>query len=223
MTASCADLDPFFDGELAADAADAFRSHLVDCDRCQRVLRGRMQEEILVEVPDAGAVAPGAARAQAGAASVTPIDSRRRKVLYLAPAVAAAAAAAIWLGTRGPSPASAPVELAMKIEHRGAAARGDTAHVGDVARLVVRGGGHRALWVYLGDRELVIACPGGASCAGGDAELAVELRFAAPGQYKVIAVVSDQPVAAPEGALDVMLSTVTAAGAHIKITPIDVN
>lgn len=41
---SCAALDRFFDGELSADRADAFRDHLAACERCQRVLHGRMQE-----------------------------------------------------------------------------------------------------------------------------------------------------------------------------------
>ena len=53
---SCADLDPFFDGELAKDAAANFREHLVDCSRCQVALRGRMQEETaLGEPPERGA------------------------------------------------------------------------------------------------------------------------------------------------------------------------
>lgn len=48
MTVGCSDLDPFFDQELARDAAQDFREHLASCCRCQRLLRGRMIEALMV-------------------------------------------------------------------------------------------------------------------------------------------------------------------------------
>lgn len=42
----CSSLDAFFDAELYPDEADAFRVHLATCERCQRVLHGRMQEQV---------------------------------------------------------------------------------------------------------------------------------------------------------------------------------
>lgn len=44
----CADLDYYFDDELPAEQADAFRDHLATCERCQRLLHGRMQEQVAV-------------------------------------------------------------------------------------------------------------------------------------------------------------------------------
>lgn len=49
MTPRCTELDLFFDGELEADQAAAFRDHLASCERCQRVLHGRMQEAITAD------------------------------------------------------------------------------------------------------------------------------------------------------------------------------
>lgn len=211
MSPECSNLDPFLDGELAADAAAEFQGHLASCERCQRVLRGRMQEEMITDAAD-----PHAAHA----ASPAPAP---RRLLYLAPILAAAAAVAIWMvGTRGTAP-SAAIDLAVAIDHSGPATRSGATHVGDVVRLLVRGAGHRALWVYRGDRELVAACPGGATCAGDEHQATLELRLGAPGSYSVIAIVSPQPIAQPQGAVDVMLSAVTATGAHVKITPIEVN
>lgn len=47
----CDDLDEFFDGELTGTArADAFRGHLGSCERCTRVLEGRMHELAVVHV-----------------------------------------------------------------------------------------------------------------------------------------------------------------------------
>ena len=43
---ACTNLDAFFDAELYPDEADAFRVHLATCERCQRVLHGRMQEQV---------------------------------------------------------------------------------------------------------------------------------------------------------------------------------
>lgn len=40
----CGDLDRYFDGELDTARAEAFQDHLAHCERCQRVLEGRMQE-----------------------------------------------------------------------------------------------------------------------------------------------------------------------------------
>lgn len=45
----CSVLDASFDGEADVAQVDAFRSHLADCTRCQRVLHGRMQERMVVD------------------------------------------------------------------------------------------------------------------------------------------------------------------------------
>lgn len=243
---SCTDLDPFFDGELPKEAMAAFREHLAACPRCQAALRGRMQEETALEKrPERGAQHRLAGASPAYAVPLPDKHrARRRMFVYLAPALAAAAAVAIWLvGTRGdPATSSArsgagrtssPTEMTLAIERRGVGARsgagaaggrrGLVAQVGDVLRSTVRGEDHRAIWVYLEDRELVTACPDGPGCRNDGGSLALELRVSAPGRYSVIAISSAQPIGTPHGPLDVMLGSIAAVGAHFEIKRVDVN
>lgn len=306
----CADLDPFFDGELAKEAAANFREHLVECPRCQGALHGRMQEETALEkwlergaqhhpagatpartvrpvvvgnpkhdriagrVGDQIEQAPG----EEGDPAVARVVARElggqqgvgggRMLTYLAPGLAAAAAVAIWLvGTHGDpatSPArsgaarpSSPAEFSLAtvhrsagtrsassrsratttqnlaIEHRSAGtrsgaraageARDSVAQVGDVLWPTVRGEAHRAIWVYLEDRELVIACPDGPGCRDAGGSLTLELLVSAPGRYSIIEIGSAQPIPMPHGPLDVMLSSIADMGAHFEIERVDVN
>jgi hypothetical protein len=308
---SCADLDPFFDGELAKDAAANFREHLVDCRRCQVALRGRMQEETALEkwlergaqhhppgatpartvrpvvvgnseydgiagrAGDQVEQAPGedgdpaAHRAVARELGGRRGGGRGRMLIFFAPALAAAVA--IWLaGIRGdpatsaagsgagnPSPAEfspaierrtvslrsgagaageaspSPAEFSLAIERRSAGTRsgavaageaGDSvAQVGDVLRSMVRGEDHRAIWVYLEDRELVIACPDGPGCSSAGRSLTLGLRVSAPGRYSIIEISSMQPIPTPHAPLDAMLGSIAAVGAHFEIKHVDVN
>ena len=311
---SCADLDPFFDGELAKDAAANFREHLVDCPRCQVGLRGRMQEETALQKGlergaqhhRAGATpartvrpvgggnpehdrvagrdgdpvepAPGEEDDPApGRAVARELGGRRgggrdRMISFLAPALAAAAAVAIWLVTRedpamaparsGTASPSSPAEFSLAIEHgsagtRSAAsrppgdttqdpaidrrsagtrsgagsageARGGVAQVGDVLRPTVRGEDHRAIWIFLEDRELLIACPGGPGCRDAGGSLTLEFLVSAPGRYSIIEIGSAQPIPMPPipmppGSLDVMLGLIAGVGAHFEIKHVDVN
>jgi len=165
-------------------------------------------------------------------------------LVYLAPILAVAAAVAIWLvGTReDPAPNStrfgaarplSPTEVALTIERRGVAtrsgagtageARGSVAQVGGVLRSTVRGEDHRAVWVYLEDRELVAACPDGPGCSNAGGSLTLELRVSAPGRYSIIAISSAHPILTPHGPLDVMLGAIAAVGAQFEIKHVDVN
>jgi putative zinc finger protein len=234
---SCADLDPFFDSELSKEAAAEFREHLAGCSRCEVALRGRMEEEVVLEKSPERA-------AQHRPASARPAHrARRHRLTYLAPILAAAAAVAIWLGTRedpgtksarsGAARSSSPTEVALAIERRGvstrsgagaeAEARGSVAQVGDVLRLTVRGEDHRAIWVYLEDRDLVIACPDGPGCSTVGGSLTLELPVSAAGRYSIIAISSAQPILTPHGPLDMMLGSIAAVGAHFEIKHVDVN
>lgn len=217
---SCADLDPFFDGELSREAAAGFREHLATCERCQAALRGRMQEEVVAEGAAEHAAPPGIL-----APRPPRPEGHGRKMVYLAPILVAAAAFVIWfLGTRGAQRAQqATAQLTVAIEHHGDLVRGNVAHVGDVLRPRVRGEGHLAIWVYLDARELVISCPGGAGCSGAGGGLELELRVSAPGQYSIIAIESAPPIVTPHGPLDVMLSKMVAAGGHFKMSLVEVD
>lgn len=130
MTERCADLDEYFDGELAADQAARFCDHLADCERCQGVLHGRMQERMITQLPAAHAeparapaavapaeraapVVPATAAPAAACAAVRGGPARprilRRATAYASPLLAAAAAYALWFGGRGDP------ELAMEV------------------------------------------------------------------------------------------------------------
>lgn len=129
MTERCADLDEFFDGELAADQAARFCDHLATCERCQDVLHGRMQERVITQiraVPEPAAAPEEAAPAEppapvvsataapAAACAAVPRGPARiqivgRVMAYASPLLAAAAAYALWFGNPGVP------ELAMKV------------------------------------------------------------------------------------------------------------
>jgi len=223
MRVLCVDLDSFFDGELSAEEAVTFRVHLGTCMRCQEALRGRMQEEVV-----AGAAYERVEQPRGSDAKPPHLNIRRRRIVTLIPLLAAAAAFMIWLiGTRGAEQAK-PIELSLTIERhvepkRGSPTRSTLAHVGDILRPVLRGGRYRAIWVYLGDRDLLIACPGDTQCDNTDDKLTLGFRVTALGQYSIIALGSEKPIMAPHGALDVMLSAAAAAGISFKIQHVDVN
>lgn len=132
----CDDLDPFFDGELADDAAAAFRDHLAGCERCQRALRGRMLEAVVVSagrrhrprIADAGdtrdaaaavdaAKAPGAIALQPGRRAA----ARRPWLVAAGAAIAAAAIAILWLrgpGSSAPAAATEAPAVALQLAPR---------------------------------------------------------------------------------------------------------
>lgn len=108
MSPSCDDLDPFFDGELARDASAGFREHLGGCERCQRALRGRMLEAIVVATPKA-ADAGKAAVPEVIALPSRPSKAGWKRALQWAWApVAAAAALIVWWKVGSDQPGSSP-------------------------------------------------------------------------------------------------------------------
>lgn len=119
---------------------------------------------------------------------------RRRWWTYAAPGVALAAAAAVAVVVlHRPPPALA---LNVEVQHS-ARFRGDEAAVGDVAHIAVSGGGRlRAIWVYREDGQLVLQCPGDATCrsshaspdASPDGSMEVDLTLSTAGTYHVVAV-----------------------------------
>jgi hypothetical protein len=247
MTERCADLDEFFDGELAADQADAFRAHLPTCERCQDMLHGRMQETMAARVAARVVhVEPSVVKSTARAPvtppvmtpavappavtppDVTPIKLARRRgcgrvLAYLAPALAAAAVIPLWLAHRDDS----GFKLSLGIDRSRVTKRGIAAHVGDVLRPTVHGERRQAVWVYVDDRddrELVIACPSDhASCREAGGELTVELRLNARGRYAILALGSDGPIPAPGKTFDQALAAARSGGITTRFEFIDVN
>jgi hypothetical protein len=156
-----------------------------------------------------------------------------RLAAYLAPVVAAAAAVPLWLAAQHePS-----FGLAVAIDRGSATRRGATtnmrgnavAHRGDVARPTVQGSKHRAIWVYLDDRELLVACtktgalPPGARCESSDDELGLQLPLNARGHYAILALGSSDLLPEPAATLDEAQALARTAGISTLIDNLDVD
>lgn len=198
MTLLCAQLDEFFDGVLSAEAAEAFRAHLATCPRCQPALLGRMQETMVVEEAAPAAVAR---------------RSRSRFVVGLGAALAVAAAVVLVLRSRGADAPTAP-QVALVVAHGDTVVRGSAANVGD--RVTARANG--PLWVYRGDHELVLACPGAPPCGPEGADVLLRER----GVYSFVVIASDAKIPAPRGSFDEDVAAAVKAGARYKVETIDV-
>lgn len=243
MTEQCADLDEFFDGELPAGQADAFRGHLPACDRCQRVLHGRMQEDVAVRMPAArfGRAASPAMELLVAPAVMSvaappprtaePVPRPRprkwsRAVAYAAPLLAAAAAIPIYLAHR----ADPEFELALTVDRAPTTERSRatgsrrsvTAHPGDVVRPSVHGERYRAIRVYLEEHRLVAACPEDARCRDAGGELTLELRLDVPGKYVIVGLGSSDPLAVPGATYEQTLIAARRAGIYTQIQRLDV-
>ncbi|MEO6772721.1 MAG: zf-HC2 domain-containing protein [Kofleriaceae bacterium] len=202
MTLPCSQLDEFYDGELASAAAVVFRTHLASCATCQRQLRGRMQEALVVDEA-------------APAAHVIPIArARKNAIAILGAAVALAAAVALVWSLRGRTPEPSQLVVALTIERGGEHVRGSsttTAHPGDVVHVQTTG----TVWIYRSDRELVLACPGGRGCRADGADFPVSTI----GSYSIV-VLAGEHLPAPHGDLD---TDVSATRVPHKIVPLTVD
>jgi len=215
MTPRCTELDLFFDGELDTAPAAAFRDHLASCERCQRVLLGRMQEAVATDAAGAasaraslGAEPPPVAVADAPVAisEARRAAFRRRILVYAAPAVAAAAVLPfLWFKAH----TSDPLALDCPIKYGSTRARG-MAHVGDVLHPIASGERHRAIMVYL-ERDLRAACPGDGQCSEAQDKLELLVSLKEPGMYTVVALGSDDelPRPVPGKTLDELLAQCT--------------
>jgi CHAT domain-containing protein len=143
MTERCDDLDLFFDGELEAEAAQAFRDHLGACVRCQKALHGRMLEAAVAAADPGGHTAVESTPSQVRELVAVPegeatppteptstaVDRgavRARWQLFGASAAAVAAAIAVVMAVPGrseppqlaerhsPAPVAAPLALAKE-------------------------------------------------------------------------------------------------------------
>ncbi len=205
---SCEQLDAFFDGELPAGEAAAFRDHLATCARCESALQGRMLEAMVVS--------SGSDQRAPQHFVDAPPSSRGRNRLLLGGVTALAAAAAIaWILRSAPSKTSREpgkshdvVALAYSIERGPEALRGQAAHVGDTLHLH----SHATVWVYRNDHELVLACTPDAPC---------DLHLTAIGSYSIVTL-AGVAIRAPHGNLDDDVSGAVAAGADHRIETVEV-
>jgi hypothetical protein len=214
---TCADLDPFFDGELAAGEATAFRAHLADCARCQAVLHGRMHEAAIVHDASAPAFADRLAARR-----------RARVVVVGAAATAFAAAAAILLWMRVASPRD-ELSLSWTVASiAGSRASGSGVSPPSMslgATLRARASVHgtpAAIWLYREGSALVAACPGDACSPDSDSgALVAEFRPVVIGGYELIAATGATLPAPPATSIDA-IATLRRAGVHYQVETIRV-
>lgn len=174
---------------------------------------GNSNERIEHAVAGLGAEHEPPAGWEARVLAATSERSRPRWWLLAIPAVAVAAVIVLVIGLRG-DPKPQALALAITVEDSGSVVRGTTAKPGDTVLATARGGaGHRAVWIYRGDRELVVACQGHAPCRA---------RLATVGTYTVIALTANVPLPIPTGSLDDDLAAALTAGASHKTEKIEV-
>jgi hypothetical protein len=206
MSSTCDHLDAFFDGELQADAAGAFRDHLASCPHCEAALRGRMLEAMVVT---STRKQPSLAR---GSVPPLPPSPQRRRIAFGAAGVAALAAAAALVLFMRPSPSphhdGDPLATTYAIERGPNTMRGQTAHVGDTLHLHA----HATVWIYRGDHQLVLACAADAAC---------DLHVAAIGSYSIVTL-TGAAIPAPHGSFDDDVATAVEAGAKYRAEQLDV-
>ncbi len=160
---------------------------------------------------------PAAGGAQGALAPVIPLFRRRSFQVGAGGALAAAAALVLWVKSPGTGPSP---QLLVEISdsgrrpERGPSRQGETrGAVGSTLRISAQSKApHRALWIYRGDKHLVLACPG-PGCAASDDELTAELVVPLAGEYQVVALWSQHPIPAPAGQRDEDLAAAERAGA----------
>jgi hypothetical protein len=156
---------------------------------------------------------------QARVLAATAARPRRRWWWLAAPMFAVAAIVVVFLVHR---PRPDELALQVEIENGGPAVRGTSAHVGDRVHARVTGGSHRAVWIYRDDHELVVACPGAASCTISDAASIADFAIKAPGNYVIVALTSDAAIPMPGGSLDEDVAAALHAGAKRELRSLTV-
>ena len=149
--------------------------------------------------------------------------TRRRRPLRwvaLGTAIAAAAALLLWWGIDRRS-SDARLALDVRLVSGGEAVRGDSARLGGSLHATVRGGRHRALWVYRGSR-LTARCPGHADCAMNDGETTIVMSLRQLGSHTVVGLCDDEPLPEPGRGYDDDLAAAKRAGAQVDVKSFDV-
>ena len=149
------------------------------------------------------------------------VEPRRRSWFargWLAvPAVAAIALIAVLL-PRSAHRAPEPLALSAELVAGAQVMRGPSA-----LRAIARGGdGHRAIWLYRDERELVAACPGHPACQTTGGALRIVLDPVPIGSYQIIALSSAAVLPAPTGSPDRDLAAAQDTGASWKLQELEV-
>jgi hypothetical protein len=135
--------------------------------------------------------------------------------------VAAAAALLLWWSGVGRRSEDSLPPFEYEFAGRGAdvRVRGESKpRPGDTLRATVRGGKHRAMWLYRGE-ELVHHCPGDDGCAASDRVTSLEAALELLGSYTLIELRHDARIPEPTGSLDEDLAAAQRAGASTRPHP----
>jgi hypothetical protein len=154
--------------------------------------------------------------------AATVLPKRRPWWHFAAPAFALAAAIILWFAWPRSTAKPTALALELSLERGGPIVRGSTAHIGDVLHATARGGKYRAVWIYRTDTQLLVACPGAAACTAADDAVTATAAIQSVGDYSIVALSSDAPLAAPTGKLDADVAAAANAGARYKIEPLAV-
>jgi hypothetical protein len=225
MIIGCADLDGFCDGELA-EHAERFRDHLAGCERCARVLRGRMQEATVADVaPDVRSADERAGR-----------RGRRRAALVTGAFASALGATAVLVAraVRPEAPRAPPLEVALTVGHIGPVVDGGATRPGDQLQVVARGPRYRAIWIYQDARTLVAACdapraidptagPRARGCQVIGDTLALTFALPARGGFAVVTLGGASRLPTPTGALGADIEAAAHIDGSYQIDHLDVD
>lgn len=111
---------------------------------------------------------------------------------------------------------TSPPAMALHLERHPAAPSGRAlvATVGD--DITARADGAEAIWVYRDTTTLVARCPGAPGCRTTTAQVELTFRIAAPGRYRVLAVVGADDLV-PSGDLDRDVLDARRRGARLEL------
>ncbi|MEO7730736.1 MAG: hypothetical protein ABIY55_07175 [Kofleriaceae bacterium] len=128
---------------------------------------------------------------------------RRAWWWFAAPAMLAAAAAVVFVIIPPAKPSA--LQLAMVVEKGSAVVRmsGPEPQLGDTVHATATGGGgHRGVWVYHNETELVLQCPGPVHCRRSDDTVTADIALGSIGTYQIVALSSSAALPLPTGKFD---------------------
>ena len=120
-----------------------------------------------------------------------------------APALALAAALVIVVIAKDPAkPPALALNVAVTRSPTVTRMSGSDAQLGDTIHATAAGGhAHRAVWIYRSE-QLILICPGGATCRSADGGVTADVVLDSIGTYQIVALASDAALPTPTGGFD---------------------
>jgi len=213
MTPACDRFET--EGLLQLERGEPLDEHFVTCPDCleARAAYARLRQDI------AGIGAGDEPPADWEARVWARLAERKRRprwIWLLAPVGAAALAATLFFALpRTPAEPS----LVQELVEAGPTRRATGAHPGERLHLRAETAGspQAELRVYRNGRDLLLRCPGDASCQRKGSELSATLLLSSPGTYQAVLVLDDDPLPPPGKGLDPDAGAAFAQGARVLL------